>query len=246
MRLSALSLSEPPTDRSSFFGDPALDAELPASNEAFWLALADHAARECRAAPNVILDVGCHAGGLLELLGRRFQPEELIGVEPLGAARALAAERLDGLPSRVTLLDPAEWSQIEPAQVDLLTSHEVLYLEADLPGFMGRVRRVLAPDGLALLVLGCHAANPLWRAWMPALREAGHAIYDHHPFDILAAASEAGLRAALQPLRRSGWITYDPGTAAFRYPDLATMLEHHYRHKLLFRLEIADEPSDAA
>lgn len=192
------------------------------------------------------MDVGCHSGGLLELLREQFQPKDLIGIEPLGAARAAAQRRLEGAGSTASILDETGWTAVADGQVDLLTSHEVLYLEPDLLSFMTRVRRVLAADGLALLVLGCHAENPLWAMWKPALLAAGHAVYDHHPFDILDAAARAGLRAAVQPLRRSGWITYDPRNAAFRYSDLTTMLEHHYRHKLLFRLEIADELTDAA
>ena len=85
--------------------------------------------------------------------------------------------------------------------IDLVTSHEVLYLEPDVPGFMRKVHRVLALDGHAYVVLGCHAENPLWHAWKSRLTAAGRTVYDHVPLDIMEAASAAGLSASVQPLR---------------------------------------------
>ena len=140
----------------------------------------------------------------------------------------------------MTLLDQSQWDQVPTGAIDLVTSHEVLYLEPDVPGFMREVRRVLAVDGRAYVVLGCHAENPLWHAWKSRLTAAGRTVYDHVPVDIMGAASAAGLSASVQPLRRVGWITYDPRRAEFPYPDVRTMFDHHYRHKLVFRLRVAD------
>jgi hypothetical protein len=101
---------------------------------------------------------------------------------------------------------------------------------------MARVARVLAPDGAAYIVLGCHAENPVWQSWKPAIEAMGITVHDRRPFDILAAAGKAGLQAVVQPLRRSGWVSYDPRQPEFRYADIEALFDHQYRHKLLFRL----------
>ena len=138
------------------------------------------------------------------------------------------------------LLDTSEWTRISPGSIDLITSHEVLYLEPDVRAFMERIRGALAPGASAYVVLGCHSENPLWKIWKAPLTAAGLRVFDHAPIEIMAAASSAGLLPSVQPLRRSGWITYDPLRTAFPYPDVHTMIEHHYRYKLVFRLRIAD------
>ena len=228
-------------ERATFFGDPTLDRDLPMVNEVFWSSLIGHIERDCNASTRVILDVGCHTGGLLLALSRRFAPAVLFGIEPLAAARLAASRRLDGATASVKLFDVSEWDRIPTGAVDLTTSHEVLYLEADVWDFMKRVRRVLAFHGVAYVVLGCHSENPLWQTWKTALVAAGHRVYDHKPLEIMEAASSAGLLPSVQPLRRSGWVTYDPLQAEFRYPDVQTMFDHHYRYKLIFRLRVADD-----
>ena len=224
----------------SFFDDPALDTNLPAVNEAFWAALIGIIDSDAHSAARAILDVGCHSGGLLDALTRRFAPARIFGIEPLATARIAASRRLANVSAAVTLLDVSQWDQVPTRAIDLVTSHEVLYLEPDVPGFMRKVHRVLALDGHAYVVLGCHAENPLWHAWRSRLTAAGRTVYDHVPLDIMEAASAAGLSASVQPLRRVGWITYDPRRAEFPYPDVRTMFDHHYRHKLVFRLRVAD------
>jgi SAM-dependent methyltransferase len=226
-------------ERETFFGDPALDSDLPMVNEVFWSSLIEHIDQDGNPSARVILDVGCHTGGLLQALYRRFAPPELIGIEPIAAARLEATRRLDGVAASLKLLDASEWNQIPTGTVDLVTSHEVLYLEPDVRDFMKRLHRVLTPEGVAYVVLGCHSENPLWQDWKKELLADRHCVYDHAPLEIMEAASSAGLLPSVQPLRRSGWITYDPLRADFRYPDVRTMFDHHYRYKLIFRLCVA-------
>jgi SAM-dependent methyltransferase len=220
----------------TFFGDSTLDDNLPLVNEVFWSALIGHIEQDYETAPRAILDIGCHTGGLLFKLERRFAPSELFGIEPLIAAREVAMARLNGTAAKTTLLDTSEWDQVPTGAIDLISSHEVLYLEPDLGNFMTRIRRVLTASRFAYLVLGCHSENPLWPVWKQQLSAAGQQVYDHAPMEIMAAASAAGLAPSVQPLRRSGWISYNPLKAVFQYPDARTMLDHHYRHKLVFRL----------
>jgi SAM-dependent methyltransferase len=236
----------PLNERTTFFEDPGHDDELPTVNEAFWSALLGHIEQDGTTPPRSILDIGCHTGGLLEALSRRFSPAELFGIEPLAPARSAASRRLAGAAATVSLLDPAEWDRIPTGRIDLVVSHEMLYLEPDLLDFMERVRRVLAADGAAYVVLGCHTENPLWQTWKSPLIAAGHRVYDHAPIQIMAAAAAAGLVPSVQPLRRSGWVTYDPLHAEFPYPTVRAMFEHHYLHKLLFRLEFGDDGPSAS
>jgi SAM-dependent methyltransferase len=229
-----------------FFSDPALDDELPIVNESFWSALIAHIERDGVQAPAAILDIGCHTGGLLQQLSRRFGATALIGIEPLAAARVAAAQLLNGAAESLTLLDPADWARVPAAGIDLITSHETLYLEGDLRSFMGRIRTALTNSGAAYVVLGCHSENPLWKQWKTQVIAAGHRVYDHAPLEIMEAAASAGLLPSVQPLRRSGWVTYNPLRTEFRYPDVHTMFDHHYRHKLNFRLRIADDRTSTA
>jgi SAM-dependent methyltransferase len=233
-------------ERRTFFDDPVLDDELPIVNESFWSALIAHIERDGVQTPAAILDIGCHTGGLLQQLSRRFRAMALIGIEPLAAARVAAAQRLSDAAEIVTLLDPADWAHVPAAGIDLITSHETLYLEGDLRNFMGRVRTALTNSGAAYVVLGCHSENPLWKQWKTQVTAAGHRVYDHAPLEIMEAAASVGLLPSVQPLRRSGWVTYNPLRAEFRYPDVHTMFDHHYRHKLIFRLRIADDRTSAA
>lgn len=238
MRFAALPLKAG-EQRRSFFGDAELDASLPAANSVFWAALLGHIEQDAGREPAAILDLGCHSGGLLALLGERFPGARLIGVEPVHTLRAEAASRLCDESARTLLLGGA--GEVRQGSIDLLVCHEVLYLVPDLAGAMRDIARSLAPGGTAWVVLGCHSENPVWAEWKALLAAGGTRAYDHSPFDLLTAASKAGMAAQVQPLRRTGWIRYDPSAAVFPFPDARSMFEHHYRHKLLFRLRHDDD-----
>jgi len=237
---AAVPLGSQSDGRVSFFGDRYLDDSLPSANAAFWASLIDHIEEAGISRPRAILDVGCHSGGLLAMLGGRFPTARLIGIEPIKSLRAAAIARLvdDGKEGKV--LGKEGWEIVEPGSIDLLVSHEVLYLVPDLSVFVGQLRRTLSATGQAFLVLGCHAENPMWQTWRRHFDAQGIPVYDHRPFDLLAAAADAGMSAQVQPLRRSGWIRYDPLDAAFPFPDAQAMFDHHYRHKLIYRLELDD------
>jgi SAM-dependent methyltransferase len=235
------------TQRKSFFGDAGLDVSLPTANSVFWAALLAHIEEEILRAPAAILDLGCHSGGLLAVLGKRFPQARLIGIEPVAALRAAAAARLSAEALRTSfLVGDSGWQGVRNASVDLMVCHEVLYLMPDLSAVMENVARILAPGGTGWVVLGCHSENPVWPRWKAQLVEDGLQAYDHSPFDLLAAAVRAGLVADVQPLRRTGWIRYDPSAAVFAFRDAHSMLDHHYRHKLLFRLRHSEDDDFAS
>lgn len=223
------------TGRAGFFSQAALDSGLPDANAVFWTALIAHIQADGMV-PASVLDVGCHSGGLMVRLAETFRPIRIVGLEPVAALRAQASDRIAAVACEAEVMDLSGWREILPGSIDLITGHETLYLEPDLEGFMARAARALAPGGRAYIVLGCHAENPVWQSWKPAIEAMGIAVYDRRPFDILAAAGRAGLTAVVQPLRRSGWVSYDPRHAEFRYADMQALFDHQYRHKLLFRL----------
>lgn len=225
------------------FGTPERDQQLERVSQQFWRSLLGHLRAEVAAEQvDCLLDIGCHTGGLLELAAKLLSPRLLCGIEPLATARDQARFRLSRLSAEIRLLPPSEWSQLPAGGVDLAISHETLQLVEELDELMAQLARVLRPGARAYLVLGCHTENPLWPGWKKQLIAGGHEAFDHAPLEILRAASRAGLHTAVRPLRRDGWIIYDPEEAEYRYPSCDAMLAHHYRHKLLFRL---DSPADS-
>ncbi|HEX3426926.1 MAG TPA: class I SAM-dependent methyltransferase [Acidimicrobiales bacterium] len=222
---------------TSFFGSPDGDDDLENLNQEFWRSLLGHIRSGCPIDEvHSILDVGCNRGGLLELLARHFKPEVLFGLEPMADARQCATFRLKGSAAEVKILRPARWPTIPTASVDLVTAHEVLYLISDISSFMSSLARVIRPGGWAFVVLGCHTENPVWQRWKSQIEELGHETYDYSPMDVVRVASAAGFHTSVRPLRRDGWVIYDPATAEFQYSTVAEMFDHQYRQKLLFRL----------
>ncbi|HZH97359.1 MAG TPA: class I SAM-dependent methyltransferase [Fimbriimonadaceae bacterium] len=221
---------------SGFFFSANEDEQLEASNSDFWESLIEHVQEDCGdEPPRSILDIGCHFGGLLSRIITVWNPREAWGIEPMALARRRANARLHKLIRNVRILDVADWPSVPEAAIDLVTCHEVLYLEPDLHAFMANINRVLSRSGHAYIVLGCHAENPVWAHWKPRLAALGHQVYDHRPMDILAAGAAFGLHPSLRPLRKTGWITHDPIHSEFTFPSASVMLDHHFKHKLVFR-----------
>lgn len=235
---------EVPLKRSnSFLRTAEEEVGLEALNHEFWRSLVEHIRADCTVDEvRCILDVGCHRGGLLELLARHFQPKRLVGLEPLPAARERAKFRLKSQADDVQILDSDGWSVISTGSVDLAVVHEVLYLIGDIPSFMTTIARVVRPGGWAFVVLGCHTENPLWGRWKSQIAKLGHEVFDHSPMDVMSEASAAGFHTSVRPLRRDGWVIYDPLKADFQYASVAEMFEHQYRQKLLFRLVRVETP----
>ena len=135
----------------------------------------------------------------------------------------------------VTILAPERWADIPAASMDIVTCHEVLHLVEDIKDLFGEIQRVLRPDGFAFVVAGCHTESPVWADWSAKLRASGQTVVDRKPVDILGAGIAAGLYGALRPLRRDGWIIYDPNAAILEYDSVSDMLDYQYRSKIMFR-----------
>ena len=215
---------------------PEHDSSLEQANQLFWEALLGHIRREL--AGNVVdevLDVGCHNGGLLSQLASTFHPNRMTGIEPASHCRERALFRLRTLAPRVAILPPKAWPEVPSSSIDIVTCHEVLHLVEDLHHLFGNIARVLRPQGIAFVVVGCHSENPVWRTWSAELRDSGQTVFDRTAFDILHCGIAAGMQGALRPLRRDGWIIYNPKSTVFSYPSIGHLLDHQYRNKLLFR-----------
>lgn len=226
---------EPPA-RTTFLASPDDDHALEESNNDFWDALIAHIRSDgFPHVPQVALDVGSHRGGLLERLARLWRISTLIGIEPVAPLRKRAELRLRGQASRVSMLSPAEWSAVPVRSVDLLLAFESLQFIGALEEFVNNMDRVLSNDGRAYVVLGCHAENPVWPRWKADLEALGHQVYTHEPLKLMSLAAERGLLPSVRPLRNEGWITHDPRSSEFGFPSAEAMLNHHFRHKLLFR-----------
>jgi SAM-dependent methyltransferase len=214
---------------------PENDDSLEQANQIFWLSLLAHIKVELNQPVKSVLDIGCHRGGLLAQLANTLHPNALTGIEPSEHSRNRAKFRLRSAASKVTILSPDQWANVPANSIDLTTCHEVLHLVDDLSLLFHEVARTLRPQGAAFVVAGCHSENPVWSKWRKQLRAAGQTVFNRAPFDILRAARDAGLKGALRPLRRDGWVIYDPDHSTFTYSSAQELLDHQYRHKLLFR-----------
>lgn len=222
--------------RSGFFDNPVDDANLEGANAVFWSAMLDHIANDLSGRrPRSVLDIGCHAGGLLARISERWRPTELFGIEPIPSLRQRAESRLHGQAESVVIVDSGGWDRIPIHRVDLVTCHEVLYLIDDVQGLMASVAARLTQGGGAYFVLGCHIENPTWPRWKRELQTMGHQVHDHSPLDVLTAGVRAGLAAATRPLRADGWVQLDPTRSEFAFTSVAEAVDHHFRQKLLFR-----------
>lgn len=214
---------------------PENDASLEQANQIFWSSLLGHIQADVRAPIESVLDLGCHHGGLLAQLAAVFHPRSLTGIEPSTQSHQRAMFRLRKLAPSVAVWAPDRWCEVAPTSIDLLTCHEVLHLVEDIDALFSQISRTLRSNGSAFVVAGCHTENPLWPRWRVQLKDTGQTVYDRSPFEILRAGIRAGLLGALRPLRRDGWIIYDPDNAALTYSSAGELLDHQYRHKLLFR-----------
>ncbi|OOE63750.1 MULTISPECIES: class I SAM-dependent methyltransferase [Salinivibrio] len=215
------------------------DSSLEKRNKLFWLALLGHVkADRVIDEGGTILDIGCHQGGLLSLSREKFKAMHLIGVEPMKTARDIAQARLQREGASAKILRENEWQKIVDQSVDLVLSHEVLPFIQDLNQFAANIQRVLKPHAFAYVVLGCHLENPLWPIWREELHNQGHTTFDHTPIALMKAAGEQGLSPSVRTLRDQGWAHYNPlEESAFSYPSVEALLDHQFKHKLLFRFQ---------
>lgn len=189
-----------------YFFDQAGDQRMEDQNVVNWVALIKLIANEARKAdpegrpalPNKgwdILDIGCHTGRLLKFLDGSGKASSITGVEPIFNVRETAEHRL---PKGEFF---QEIGQVQNQSVDLVVSHEALYLVPDLSELMRQLKRILRPDGGAFIALGSHSENTAWLRWRGELKKKyGHISYIHEPMNILQTGTEAGFEMELHRL----------------------------------------------
>jgi trans-aconitate 2-methyltransferase len=134
------------------------------------------------AAPRTIVDLGCGAGNVTDLLAQRWPGAHVIGVDSsapmLAKARATARANVEYVAA-----DLAAWSP--PAPVDLVYSNAALHWLPVHAQHFPRVTAMVAPDGVLAVQMPSNfhapshttiatlAARPRWRAKLgPKLRAA--------------------------------------------------------------------------
>jgi SAM-dependent methyltransferase len=228
------------------FFDSAGDQRMERQNISSWEALVEHV----RAAlangnslperPWDVLDIGCHRGGLLSCFSRGFVPwsryiKNFYGVEPIKAARR-DAERYFSRHFRKSAFFQ-EIQEVPNKSVDVVISHEVLYLIPNLPAWMRELRRIMRPDGGAFIALGSHGENTAWLRWRHRLRELyGHEFFEYMPMEILDMGVEAGFDMELarlfpKPRRTMRYSPPENGWGEFLSAEEALS---HGDQKLLF------------
>ncbi|MDO8424954.1 MAG: methyltransferase domain-containing protein [bacterium] len=226
---------------SEFFFDEQGDRRMEQQNREHWKALAELIAQAIRQdrLPHTldVLDIGCHAGGLLLQLFERLRANNkheiarVAGVEPIADVRRRAAECFGEAQFFPTLQD------VPDQYAHLVVSHESLYLVPDLAEWVRQLKRVLRPKGRAFIALGCHGENTAWLRWrVPLVKLYGHHSYVHHPMEILQAGADAGFAMELhrlypQPKQSMRYSPPEDGWGEFI--SAQEMLEHA-RQKYVF------------
>jgi SAM-dependent methyltransferase len=160
------------------------------------------------------VDLGCHAGTLARILGRRGGIERLVQCDLSPAM----ARRTGG----VAVVADEEALPFAPGSLDAVLSVLSLHWVNDLPGALVQIRRALKPDGLFLAaLLGGESLGELREALIEAeLAEEGGASPRVSPM--------ADLRDGAGLLQRAGFAlpVGDSDRIQVTYPDaLALMRE---------------------
>jgi ubiquinone/menaquinone biosynthesis C-methylase UbiE len=101
----------------------------------------------------VLVDVGCGTGQLLDELLRLGACERAVGLDPAPGMLRLAAERLAGHGSRVELrADTAERIGLEDASADAAFGVDLIHHLSDPPAALREIVRILRPGGRAVFL----------------------------------------------------------------------------------------------
>lgn len=160
--------------------------------------LAD-AAREAMARGQVILDLGCGDGHLLELLALRGAPvDRLVGVD-LSADEVDMARARPRLHGAVLRCERAQELSLPGASVGCVLSHLAFTLMSDVEAVVAEIARVLQPGGrFAAIVGGGPRGDDAFARFLDLLRETYLRVPARAPrLGDIRARREDGLHALL-------------------------------------------------
>lgn len=102
-----------------------------------------------------VLDLGCGTGFGFDVIGARFEPEDLvgIGVDPAAGMLARARAKYKGMSRFRFVSGEAEAIPLPERSVDRVISTLAMHWVQDMPAAAAEVRRVIRPDGMADLFL---------------------------------------------------------------------------------------------
>lgn len=161
------------------------------------------------------LDLGCHAGGLKEVLAGRGGIKRLIGCD---ATQAFVPD----------IVCDEEWLPFADNTFDLVVSTLSLHHVNDLPGAFIQARRCLKPGGLFLAILpGANTLKELRMSVAGAAAEHGFALSPRiSPFVEIRDAGGLLVRAGFaEPVADSETLTVQYGDAFKLMADLRGMGE---------------------
>jgi SAM-dependent methyltransferase len=177
-----------------------------------------------------VLDAGCNRGGFLRLVADGHGIAAGFGYDPAGGA-VEDARRLTG--DRPLLFERADSVPEAWTDMDVVFSHEVLYLLSDLASHAAAIHRSLRPGGVYFAVMGVHSGSPLMAEWHAAKRYELRLppLYDID--DVIATFRRAGFDASVARLA----IGFVPvSSSRLREAGRALDWLTYYRdHKLLLR-----------
>jgi SAM-dependent methyltransferase len=185
------------------------------------------------------MDYGCNRGGLLALLCREAVNARVslslgVGMDvdtpAMRAILAGAAIAFRRYPLLFTTGSPRRF----PEQFDLVVSHEVVYLLADLPGVFSEIHASLGRGGHFCFATGCHLENPHFAKWREGLASEGITAFERTIDEYEAALHAVGFHQAshdrllLTREEYAAWTATRPSSAPNPAWFSSAAAEEHY------------------
>ncbi len=180
-----------------------------------------------------VLDFGCNQGGFLEMLYKKSEYKEALGVDLAKDSLAFARQRLEGKPAS---FETPEILAQKSEYFDIAFSHEVLYLLPDIKGHAEIINKTLKPGGVYYAAIGCHTDQPIWEDWVSLIGSYSNVPVQSYSLDDYSNAFfDAGFTASVQPFRMDGFFPLKQNNPYF--PKVKDSLRYYNEDKIIFRFE---------
>lgn len=151
-----------------------------------------------------VLDVACGTGQLLELLAKRSDVAELVGIDRVPAMLDVAKQRLGKKAS--FLAGEVAKLPFEDAHFDLVLSTNALHYFPDVNASLREIRRVISPSGNLVITDWCR--NYFWmRVLNRVLPWTHHAhAYTFSSSELVDSLAQAGFSIGSENKRKISWF----------------------------------------